>query len=390
MDVSALQFRPELVKQYTAKGYWVETTTNEALEEATRRFPDRVALVDGRRRLTYAQYYREAQRLAAHWMSLGLTKDDIIGIQLPNWSEFAIAVNSAMLAGVPFCQFHADFRSKEVELVLGFTDAATVIIPSQVRGFDYVAMIRALWSRLPKLKHVLVVGDEVPGDLFDLRRFLAADDGRPLPDADLRRRRPHGNDFARVAFTSGTTGDPKAVVHTHNTTNCALKFLNRDHAVTGDSAFLLFLPVGLNWGLFQTLQAVMAGCKLVYMEAFKPEEALRLIEQERVTHFATAPAGLIAMCNVPDFKKFDLSSLQIYITGGASCPIEVIRQARQALPGHLLELYGMLECGGQAYTRVDDDRNRCAASSDGLSKRWKSSSRATRAGCCRRAGRARS
>jgi acyl-CoA synthetase (AMP-forming)/AMP-acid ligase II len=355
MDVSALTFRPELVRQYTEKGYWVETTTNEVLEEAARRFPDRVALVDARRRITYGQYYREAQRLAAHWVSLGLTKDDVIGIQLPNWAEFGVAVNAAMLAGVPFCQFHADFRSKEVELVLGFTHATAVIIPARFRGFDYVAMIRALRPRLPKLRQVLVVGDDVPGDLFDLRNFLAADGGGPLPAAELGRRRPHGDDFARVAFTSGTTGDPKAVVHTHNTTNCALKFLNRDHAADAGSAFLLFLPVGLNWGLFQTLQAVLAGCKLVYMETFKPEEALRLIQEERITHFATAPAGLIAMCNVPDFHKYDLSSLRVYITGGASCPIQVIRQSRQALPGHLLEMYGMLECGAQAYTRLEDD-----------------------------------
>jgi non-ribosomal peptide synthetase component E (peptide arylation enzyme) len=355
MDLSSLKFRPELVRRYREEGYWVETTSNEALEEAARKLPNKVALVDVRRRITYGQYYREAQRLAAHWLSLGLTKDDVIGIQLPNWSEFAIAIDSAMLAGIPFCQFHADFRSKEVELVLGFTEAAAVIIPQQFHGFDYVAMIQALRPRLPKLKHILVVGDDVPADLFDLRKFLAADDGGPLPEAELRRRRPHGNDFARVAFTSGTTGDPKAVVHIHNTTNSALAFLNRDHAVTEDSAFLLFLPVGLNWGLFQTVQAMSAGCKLVYMETFKPEEALRLIERERITHFATAPAGLIAMLNVPDFKNYDLSSLRVYITGGASCPIEVIRQARQALPGHLLEMYGMLECGAQAYTRLDDE-----------------------------------
>jgi acyl-CoA synthetase (AMP-forming)/AMP-acid ligase II len=61
------------------------------------------------------------------------------------------------------------------------------------------------------------------------------------------------------------------------------------------------------------------------------------------------------MLNVPDFKQYDLSSLQVYVTGGASCPIEVIRQARRALPGHLLEMYGMLECGAQAYTRLEDD-----------------------------------
>jgi non-ribosomal peptide synthetase component E (peptide arylation enzyme) len=355
MDLSALTFDPARAKEYTERGYWTEKTSNEWLEDAAQRCPDKVALVDHRRRLTYARYQRQVQRLAAHWLSLGLTKDDVIGVQLPNWSEFAIAINSAMLVGIPFCQFHADFRTKEVELVLGFTDAAAVVIPRQVRGFDYVAMIRSLMPRLPRLEHVLVVGDDVPSDLFDLRAFLDRDDGRPVDEAELRRRRPAANDIARVAFTSGTTGNPKAVVHTHNTTNSALRFINRDHAVTENSALLLFLPVGLNWGLFQTLQAVEAGCKLVYMDAFKPEDALRLIERERITHFSTAPAGLMAMLNVADFKKHDLSSLRVYVTGGASCPIEVIRQARGALPGRLLELYGMLEVGAQAYTRFEDD-----------------------------------
>src|SRR5207237_3552497 len=81
----------------------------------------------------------------------------------------------------------------------------------------------------------------------------------------------------------------------------------------------------------------------------------RLIERERITHFSTAPAGIMAMLGVADFKKHDLSSLRVYVTGGASCPIEVIRQARGALPGRLLELYGMLEVGAQAYTRFEDD-----------------------------------
>ncbi|HET6381193.1 MAG TPA: AMP-binding protein [candidate division Zixibacteria bacterium] len=355
MNFTGLGFRPELVAEYTARGYWVDTTSNEALEQAAAAFPERVALVDGRRRVTYRRYWEETQRLAAHWVALGLTSNDVIAIQLPNWSEFAIAVSSAMLAGIPFCQYHADFRSKEVELVLGFTEAAVVVIPGRFRGFDYVAMIRALQPRLPKLKHIVVVDDEVPPDLFDLRRFLAADAGLEVSEAELRARRPHGNAIARVAFTSGTTGDPKAVVHTHNTTNSALRFLNRDHAVTSDSAFLVFLPVGLNWGLFQTIQAQLAACKLVYMESFKPDEALRLIERERITHFATAPAGLVALLDAAARGTYDLSSLQVYVTGGASCPIEVIRRCRQVLPGHLLEMYGMLECGAQAYTRLDDD-----------------------------------
>jgi acyl-CoA synthetase (AMP-forming)/AMP-acid ligase II len=345
----------EAIRRHTASGYWTETTTNELLERNARQFPGKDALVDRRIRLNYGEYYRRAQRLAAHWHRMGLTRDDVIAIQLPNWTEFAVAINAAMMLGIPFCQFHSDFRRKEVEFILRFIDASMVIIPHRFRGFDHVAMLRDLQSGLPRLKHLAVVDDESLADAFDLRGFLDRDAEPAVPEAEMRALRPTGNDLARVLFTSGTTGDPKAVMHTHNTTACACVFQNRDYAIDPDSALLLFLPVGLNWGFFNTLQAIQAGCKLVYMDTFRADDALDLIERERITHFGTAPAGLSALLNAPNFSSHDLSSLKAVTTGGASCPIELIRQWRARVPGHLLELYGMAEAGAQSCTLMTDD-----------------------------------
>ncbi len=260
-----------------------------------------------------------------------------------------------MLAGIPFCQFHADFRAREVEFILRFTEASALILPWQFRRFDYLDMLERLRPNLPHLRHVLVVGDDVTTEYFDLRRFLDAPDGSPLDRELLRRRQPKANDLARTAFTSGTTGDPKAVLHLHNTTNCAARFVNEGHRIGPDSVLLAFLPVGLNWGLLNVLQAIFAGCTLVLQEVFDAALALALIERERVTHFCCAPAHLVSMLNVPDLDRYDLSSLQMMTTGGASCPIEVIREVRARLPGHLLELYGMLECGFQSHTMPDED-----------------------------------
>ena len=80
---------------------------------------------------------------------------------------------------------------------------------------------------------------------------------------------------------------------------------------------------------------------------------MRLIERERVTYFCCAPAHLIAMLNSPELARFDLGSLRMVVTGGASCPIEVIRAFRTHLRGHLLELYGMLETGFQSLDPPD-------------------------------------
>src|ERR1700751_3181086 len=163
---------PARIARFVEEGYWVETTTNDALEQRARDTPDKLAIVDGRVRLGYGEYYRAAQRLAGHFVRLELGADDVVAIQLPNWSEFAVAVNATMLAEIPFCQFHSDFRSREVEFILNFTGASPLILPSLFRRFDYLAMLADLRPRLPQLRHIIVVGEDLPLGCFDLRGFL--------------------------------------------------------------------------------------------------------------------------------------------------------------------------------------------------------------------------
>jgi acyl-CoA synthetase (AMP-forming)/AMP-acid ligase II len=355
VKIDSVRHTPDQIAAYRRAGWWTETTTADLLDRHARERPDRLAIADSRTRLSYADYARRSQRLAAHFIALGLTGDDVIALQLPNWSEFAVIVNAATLAGIPFCQVHSDFRSREIEFVLRYTGAAVFICPVAFRRFDYLAMIGELRPALPALRHVMAVGDDVPDGVFDLRAYLDNDAPLEVPADALRARRPHGDDLARVAFTSGTTGDPKAVLHLHNTTNSAVRFANRGHGITRDSVVLVFLPAGMNWGLLNVLQALEAGCTLIMLDVFDAIAAMRLIERERVTYFCCAPAHLVAMLHSPELDRFDLTSLQTVVTGGASCPIEVIRAFRAHLRGDLLELYGMLETGFQSWTRPTDD-----------------------------------
>ena len=355
MKIDSIRHTPDHIDTYRRAGWWTDTTTADTLERHARERPDQLAIADNRFRLTYAEYAHRSQRLASHFIRLGLTSDDVIALQLPNWVEFAIVVNAAMLAGIPFCQVHSDFRSREIEFVLRYTGAAVFICPTAFRRFDYLAMINDLRPSLPALRHVMAVGAEVPQGVFDLRAYLDNDSPLEVPPETLRAHRPHGDDLARVAFTSGTTGDPKAVLHLHNTTNSAVRFANRGHGITRDSVVLVLLPAGMNWGLLNVLQALEAGCALIMLDVFDAVGAMCIIERERVTYFCCAPAHLVAMLNSPELDRFDLSSLQTVVTGGASCPIEVIRAFRTHLRGDLLELYGMLETGFQSWTRPTDD-----------------------------------
>jgi acyl-CoA synthetase (AMP-forming)/AMP-acid ligase II len=163
------------------------------------------------------------------------------------------------------------------------------------------------------------------------------------------------NEVCRMAFTSGTTGDPKCVLHSFNTTIYAPWLLNRDMLVTERDVLLTYLPVGLNWGYITLMQTIMVGARAVLMERFSARAALELIERERVTYIPTAPAAIVSMLADPELSRFDLSSLRVVITGGASAAIETIRDYQARAKGHLIELYGMLESGFHTYTRFTDD-----------------------------------
>ena len=342
---------PERIERYTRSGHWGSETFYDALARQASAHPQRVALVDRTGRVTYGELRARVDRVAAHLSALGLGPGDIVTIQLPNCAEFAYVFFAAERLGAVANQIGPDFRSREVEYILRFSESRAYVCPARFKGFDYVAMIDELRPRLPDLTRVLVLGGEDRAGAVRLDE-LACGSG-PVPVA---RSSPLGaNDVMRMAFTSGTTGNPKGVVHSANTTLPACRFLNGDMHVTEDEVFLIYLPLGLNWGYLTLLQAILAGARAVLLDQFSAAAALELIERERVTFIPTAPASIIAMLTEPGLASRDLSSLRVVITGGASCPVETIREYRARMRGHLIELYGMLETGFHTYTRFSDD-----------------------------------
>ena len=342
---------PEMLDRYTRSGYWRGETCYDILSRRAAAHPDRVAIVDRGRRITYRDLKARVDRVAAHLGALGIGAGDVITIQLPNWAEFAFVFFAAEHLGAVANQIGPDFRIREVEYIIRFSESRAYVCPARFKGFDYVAMIEELRAKLPDLKIVAVLGGGGRAGTFSLDEILAGD-AEP-PTARLAPLGP--NDVMRMAFTSGTTGNPKGVIHSANTTLPTCWTLNDDMAVSNDEVFLIYLPLGLNWGYLTLVQAVVAGARAVLLDQFSAGAALELIERERVTFIPTAPASIIAMLNEPGLERRDLSSLRVVITGGASCPLETIREYRARMQGQLIELYGMLETGFHTYTRLTDD-----------------------------------
>jgi non-ribosomal peptide synthetase component E (peptide arylation enzyme) len=338
--------RPELAERYRRSGLWPDQTFFSILAARAAAHPGREAFADGAGRITYGELRERVERCAAFLRQIGIGRGDVVTIQLPNRIAFPIVFFALELIGAIANKVNPDFRIRELDYILRFSDSHAIICAREFRGFDYVAMARELRARVPSLRHIVVSGGESEPDanIWSLAPLPAAERAAMSPD-----------EIFRMAFTSGTTGDPKCVLHSFNTTLPAVYRINADMEVSEADVQLIYLPVCLNWGYLCVLQAIVAGGRAVLMERFSARGALELIERERVTYIATAPASIVAMLNDPELERFDTSSLRVVITGGASAAIETIRSYQARMHGHLIELYGMLETGYHTYTRFSDD-----------------------------------
>lgn len=340
-----------MVERYTKAGYWGQDTVYGAIARTVQAYPEREALYDGTYRLTYSDLLRRIDRVAARLAELGIGAEDVVTIQIPNWVEYACVFFALERLGAVANPVSVDFRSRELEYILRFSESRAYIGCESFKNFNHGQMIRELSRDLPDLKLMAVVRSPGGDGLVSLDGVIHGDD----PVAPFTPYQLDANAITRMAFTSGTTGNPKGVIHSQNTTISACHIQNKDMGFTEQEVFLIYLPLGLNWGFLAQAQVLVLGGRAVLLDQFNARRALELIDQERVTFIPTAPASVIAMLNTPELARYDLSSLRMVMSGGASCPIEVIREFREKMKGEFVELYGMLETGYHTYTRMGDD-----------------------------------
>src|SRR5712691_1980803 len=196
---------PGLIERYTRSGHWGRETFYAILARRAQAHPDRVAIVDHRGPVTYAELLARVDHVAAGLHGLGIGAGDVVTIQLPNWAEFAYVFFACERVGAVANQIGPDYRSREVEYILRFSESRAYVCPASFRGFDYVAMIDELGPRLPDLRSVCVLGGDATrsatrlDDLIDGKR--RATGFNPVQMG--------ADDVMRMAFTSGTTGNPK-------------------------------------------------------------------------------------------------------------------------------------------------------------------------------------
>lgn len=353
---------PRIEACYQA-GYWHDEVVGDLLATHAGERPEAIAIVDGETRLSWAALYRLSRRVALHLRELGVEPGDAVALQMPNWFEYVVAHYGIQLAGAVVVQLGADWRSAEMAYGLGVGPAKAAIVPRAFLDFDYPAALQELRPRLPNLTHVLVARGAAPAGCLSLDDMLAdAIEDRIAPES-LAACRPSADQIVRIVFTSGTTGLPKAIMHTNNTLAHSGRRVQADFHHDANDVILSYLPYSTNFGVIMGLQLPLAaGATTVLMDRFSATRALELIEAERVTYMHGTPTVFIALTNSPALARTRQESLRLLLSAGAAFPVPSIKELRRKFKATFIDSFGMNEFGMGLWCLPDDDPDAVAGS----------------------------
>jgi cyclohexanecarboxylate-CoA ligase len=356
-------------------GYWRDQTINDALDACLRERPGQPALTayevesGGVTRFTYAEMSRMADRMAVGLHRLGVRRGDVVSCQLPNGWQLTLLYPACARIGAVLNPLMPIFRERELAFMLGHAKAKVMIVPRVFRGVDHAAMLQALQPELPTLEHLLVV--DAGGDAESARSFEAALTGPAWEDDPeaariLSATRPTADDVMQLMYTSGTTGEPKGVMHTANTTSANIRaYADRLH-LGADDVILMASPMAHQTGfMYGLMMPIMLGAHAVLQDLWEPARAAQIIRDEGVTFTMASTPFLADLTRAVGESGQGVPTLKIFLCAGAPIPGPLVEQARATLGAKIVSAWGMTENGAVTLVRPEDDDER-AVNTDGL------------------------
>ena len=322
-------------RRYRDEGWWRDGHLSDDVRRWAETAGDRVAVVDGDRRVTFAELWGESRRVAASLAELEVRGGDVVSSQLPNGLECVVVHVAAELAGAVHNPLAIQFREHEIDQVTRLLGTRLVIHPGSYRDTDFAA-IHA--STAPGAARRVVAVD----DLF------ARTPATPLPDVCSHA----AGDAAFILNTSGTVA-MKGVAHSHEESLYSARTVAEIMRVSGDDTMLCAIPMswggGLCWGVRFALHA---GACLVSMERWDPEGAAELLDREGGTFVYGPPTLARDLVELAD--RWRPANPLRMICAGAPIPRQMCVDARDRLGLELVPGYGQTEHLHSTLGRLDD------------------------------------
>ncbi|HMO44873.1 MAG TPA: AMP-binding protein [Rubrivivax sp.] len=354
-----LRVDTEQARRWKASGAWEDLTLADRAQALALRSPQHVTHVDGAQSLDAAAAWARSGRLVAALAARGYRAGDVLAFQTPNWLEAVLINLAACRLGLVLCPIVPIYREREVELILADCGAKGIFVPERFRNFNHLQMLQRMRERLPALQHVWTVRGE--GGAPDLRELLAEDAAEPvLPRTDP-------DTVKLILYTSGTTGRPKAVLHSHNSLARSMRRAAQHWGLRPGDTTLMPSPVthvtGYTYGLELPFHDRV---RTVLMDRWDAAQAAELIEREQICFTLCATPFLQELLDIAEREQRTLPSLRTFPCGGAAVPPELIRRVTRVFAHcRAFRVYGSSEAPVITLGYLQPGQEALAAETDG-------------------------
>lgn len=318
--------------------------------------PDSEFIIFYRQRLTRRQVFACVDRLAAGLQSLGVQKGDRVVTLLPACPEAVYTLFLPWVLGNVEVPLNPLLREHELRHILADCGARVVITTQSWYGHDYPAMLARLRTDLPDL-HTIVVQGADGGEgrtFFSLAEVMAF--GKPL-----RRAKISPKEMGRITYTSGTTGQPKGVVHRRDGYwGLAQPAVAPHLSPRLLRCLLLPFPPCYYSGWLGVFAAFLAGGKVVLLDRFNPQHVLETIQREKVSQITGSPTMYRLLLRTPGQERYDLSSVRRVLFSTEPCPPDLAQALHERFGCPLENVYGANETGHMTWTGLNDPWERAA------------------------------
>ncbi|MCK4613328.1 MAG: AMP-binding protein [Thermoplasmata archaeon] len=348
-------------------------TLGETLDRSAIAFPDKEAICyfgEKERRMTYTEFNNEVNRLTGGLVKLGIKAGDKVSVWMPNNSEWIVTLFAVARTGAVLVPMDTWYKASEAEYILGHSDSVAVVTSKRFGKSDFLGMLNRIRPNLPKLRHIIVVGEADEGSEGRTQPFEAkssngmisyrsvlkmGNDWRENQEYTDRRFQNDLDNVVSIIYTSGTTGKPKGAMLSHTNIVANAKDSASIMQVTHRDRFLVPVPFSHLFGCVLGIAlTVVHGASIVVMETFEPEDVLRTIEKEKCTVCHGVPTMFIRELEVLKVRNYDTTSLRTGIIAGAPCPVDTMEGIMNIMKCNICIGYGLTECSLVTLTRFDD------------------------------------
>lgn len=336
-------------------------TIGEKFDQACQQYAEQDAVVSVHQnvRLSYKQLQDQVNAFACSLLQLGLEKGDRIAIWSPNCVEWTITQFAAFKAGMILVNLNPAYKSSELEYVLNKVSCKALVIAPQFKSSNYQDILTKIApeitestdkklsaKRLPHLKHIIKIDHEQHIGIHRFADLLPEPTAAQLDQLQAIAADLQFDETINIQFTSGTTGNPKGTMLTHNNILNNGYFVGEAIHLTPQDRVCISVPLFHCFGMVMgNLACITHGSTMVYPSAvFNPLDTLKTIQQEKCTAAYGVPTMFIAILEHEQFDQFDLSSLRTGIMAGSPCPREIMQRVIERM--HMTEIticYGMTE-----------------------------------------------